>query len=174
MMTFLVSFKIIYIDTGIEEGDIILDINGIATNSLSSLMGIIAQFNPGSIVKVRVKHNDRIKFYNVTLKNKNGATVAIKSGDTFYNEFLGAKLQQVLVDELNELGIANGLKILDIKGGILSNNNINKGFVITEINGIRVNSQQNLAMSISKSQINIIRLKGIYPNGVKVSYEFMY
>jgi len=161
-------------DAGIKEGDIILDINGITTNSLSSLLGIIAQFNPGTIVKVKINRNKKVKIYNVTLKNKNGTTIAIKSGDAFYNKFLGAKLQQVSVDELNELGIANGLKIIDIEGGVLSNNSINKGFIITEINGIRVNSEQNLAISLGKSQMKIIRLVGIYPNGVKVSYEFMY
>ena len=161
-------------DAGIEEGDIILNVNNIKTNSLSSLLGIIAQYNPGTEVKVKINRNNKIFDYDVILKNKNGTTVILKSDDVFFNEFLGAKLQQVSVDELNELGIANGLRIIDIDGGILSNNSINKGFIITEINGIRVNSQQNLSMAINKYKSNIIRLKGTYPNGAKVSYEFLY
>jgi len=161
-------------DAGIKNGDIILSVNGIATNSLSSLLGIIAQYNPGTTVDVEINRNDKIHNYDIVLKNKNGTTIALVVGDTFFNEFLGAQLQQVSVDELNELGIANGLKVLAINGGILSNNSINRGFIITEINGISVNSQQNLSMAIGKYKGNTISLKGIYPNGVKVSYEFMY
>jgi len=161
-------------DAGIEEGDIILNVNNIETNSLSALLGIIAQFNPGTKVKVKVNRNNKILNYNVTLKNKNGNTMVLKSGDTFFNDFLGVRLQQVSVDELNKLGITNGLKIIDIHDGLLSINNISKGFIITEINGIRVNSQQNLSMALNKYQDNTMRLAGMYPNGVKVSYEFMY
>ena len=161
-------------DAGILEGDIIMDVNGIPTNSLSSLLGIIAQFSPGTVVKVNINRNNKNISYNVTLKNNRGTTAAIKSGDTFFNGFLGAELQQASVDELNELSIANGLKIISINGGILSNKSINKGFIITEINGIRVNSQQNLKMAINKYKTNVIQLRGVYPNGVKVSFEFMY
>ena len=161
-------------DAGLQEEDIILSINNIPTNSLSSLLGLIAQFNPGTVVDVKVNRDNQIINYDVTLKNKNGTTLVVKSGDSFYNELLGAKLQQVSVEELRDLEIANGLKILNIGDGILSNSGINEGFIITEINGSRVNSQDNLSSSLGKSQRNIIRLKGLYPNGVKVSYEFMF
>ncbi len=161
-------------DAGIQEGDIVLSINNIPTNSLSSLLGLIAQYNPGTGVDVKINRDNRIINYDVTLKNKNGTTLVVKSGDSFYNELLGAKLQQVSVEELRDLKIANGLKILNIEDGILSNSGINEGFIITEINGTRVNSQENLSSALGKSQRNIIRLKGLYPNGVRVSYEFMF
>ncbi len=161
-------------DAGIEEGDIILEVNGIETNSLSSLLGIIAQYNPGTSVKVKIFHDDDIINYNVILKNKNGTTLVINSGETFFNQFLGAEFQQVSVDELSQMNISNGLKIVNVDGGIFGSNGIIKGFVIVEINGIRVNSQQNLSMALSKSESRTIRLKGVYPNGAKVSYEIMF
>jgi len=161
-------------EAGIKQGDIILDVNGIATNSLSSLLGVIAQYNPGTVVIVGVARNNKKTNYNVTLKNKNGTTIVIKAGDSFNNELLGALLKQVSAEELNALSIANGIKIISIEDGILSNSGISEGFIITEINGIRVNSQHNLDLALSKSHRRTIRLKGVYPNGVRVSYEFMY
>lgn len=160
-------------DAGIEVGDIILSINDKKTNSLSSLLGLIAQYNPGTVVDVKLKRGTDIMNLGVTLKNKNGTLVAIKSGDSFYNELLGADLQQLTRDELSSLNISNGLKINDIGNGILNRSGINEGFIITEINGVTVNSENNLETALSNSRRNIIRLKGIYPNGVRVSYEFM-
>ena len=160
-------------DAGIIKGDVILSINDIKTNSLSSLLGLIAQFNPGTTVVTKINRDNKIITLDVILKNKNGTTLIVKSGDSFYNDILGAELQSVSIDELKNLKISNGLRIININSGILNKSGINDGFIITEINGLRVNSQENLSMALNKSHRNIIRLKGLYPNGVRVSYEFM-
>jgi serine protease Do len=160
-------------DAGITEGDIILSINNTKTNSLSSLLGLIAQYNPGSVVDVEINRDNKLIELDVTLKNKNGNTLTIKLTDSFYNELLGADLQQASQEDLNMLEISNGLKINKLNNGILKKSGINKGFIITEINGERVNSQDNLLSALNNSRRNIIRLKGLYPNGVRVSYEFM-
>ncbi len=161
-------------DAGIKKGDIIMDVNGIATNSLSSLLGIVAQYNPGTVVNVKINRDNNLSDYDVILKNRSGNTAVVKSGDEFTNDMLGIELQQATVDELNELGIANGLRIIKIHDGMLSNSGIQEGFIITDINGIKVNSEQNLKTALSKSERRVIRLKGVYPNGVKVAYEFMF
>ncbi len=160
-------------DAGIVEGDVILSINGTPTNSLSSLLGLIAQFNPGTTVVAQINRDNQIITLDVVLKNKNGTTMIIKSGDSFYNKLLGATLQRVPLEELTNLEIVNGLRIIEIGDGILNQSGINKGFIITEINGDSVDSQENLSSALQKSHRNIIHLKGIYSNGVRVSYEFM-
>lgn len=160
-------------DAGIAQGDIILSVNGKKTNSLSSLLGLIGQYNPGTVVSVKVNRDNQILDFKVTLKNKNGTTLAIKSSDSFHNELLGADLQQITTEEQNMLNIPNGLRVNNIANGILDKSGINDGFIITEINGVKVNSQDNLQSALSNTKRNIIRLKGVYPNGARVSYEFM-
>jgi len=160
-------------DAGIVEGDVILSINGTPTNSLSSLLGLIAQFNPGTTVVAQINRDNQIITLDVVLKNKNGTTRIVKSGDSFYNNLLGAKLERISIEELTSLKIANGLRIIEIDDGILNQSGIADGFIITEINGDSVDSQENLSSALQKSRRNIIHLKGIYPNGVRVSYEFM-
>jgi len=65
------------------------------------------------------------------------------------------------------------LKIINIDDGILRRGGISEGFIITDINGVQVNSAITLKRAIQSGKGNYVRLRGVYPNGTKVSYEFM-
>lgn len=158
---------------GIREGDIILAIDNAEINSVSELMGSVAQHNPGEVIKVDINRGNETFVYNVTLKNRNNNTEPVKSSDAFYDDLLGASLQKATSEEMNRLGISSGLKIVDIEDGILSRGGLSSGFIITEINGERVNSQNSLNQALQMSRRNSVNLKGIYPNGTRVSYEFL-
>ena len=160
-------------EAGMQEGDVILSINGYETNSLSTLMGTIAQHSPGEIVNIEVIRNNKLLNYDVTLKNQNNTTALVKAEDSFFNEMLGASLQKVKDQELNAMGIISGLKIINIDDGILRRGGISEGFIITDINGVQVNSAITLKRAIQSGKGNYVRLRGVYPNGTKVSYEFM-
>ncbi len=160
-------------DAGIREGDIILAIDDTKINSVSELMGNVAQHNPGDIVRVKINRENEYKTYDVTLKNQNQTTALVKSTDAFYNDILGASLQKASNNDMSKLGINSGLKIVDIEDGILRRGGISQGFIITEVNGVRVNSENSLRQAISSSGSNTVSLRGMYPNGTRVSYEFM-
>lgn len=160
-------------EAGIEEGDVILSIDGNETNTLSALMGNVAQHSPGEVVHVEVNRKNKILDFDVTLKNQNNTTALIKGEDSFFNEKLGASLQKINNQEINDLDIDGGLKIINIKDGILLRGGISKGFIITEINGLKVDSKNSLEHAMQSGKNNYVKLKGIYPNGTRVSYEFM-
>jgi Do/DeqQ family serine protease len=160
-------------DAGIQEGDVIVAIDEMPINSVSELMGTIAQHNPGEVVTVNVNRDNRLKSYKVTLKNQENNTGIIKTADSFYNDLLGATLQKANGDDKSKLGISNGLKVVDIDNGILRRGGISKGFIITEINGVKVDSETSLAGAINGSDNRSVSLRGMYPNGTRVSYEFM-
>lgn len=160
-------------DAGIKEGDIIRMIDETNINSLSELMGTVSQYSPGEQVKVHVLRDNKSLVFNVTLKNQNGTTAIVKTQDAFYNELLGASFQKIDKSELNDLSIKHGLRITNIEDGILQRGGITQGFIITEINEQAVYSKQSLQDAISQTRRHTIRLKGLFPNGVRVSYEFM-
>jgi len=160
-------------DAGIEKGDIIVSINGTTTNTFSELVGNIGQFRPGDIVIISVNREGEYFDYNITLKNQNNTTGIVKSGESFFNEDLSVSLQKISEKESNDLSISGGLRITEIKGGILQRGGISEGFVITEVNELEVNSQVSLEDALQQSRSHRVRLVGIYPNGMKVSYEFM-
>ena len=86
---------------------------------------------------------------------------------------LGASLIKVSSDEKAKLGINNGLKVTDVQGGILQRGGISEGFIITEINNEDISSKKSLESALDDKSSGVIRLKGVYLNGVRISYEFM-
>lgn len=160
-------------EAGIEEGDVIIAINNNPINSVSELMGSVAQHNPGEVVKVDINRDNEFHTYNVTLKNQNNNTLLVKSEDAFYEDILGATLQKATVEELAALNTNKGLKVIKIDDGILKRGGISKGFIITEVNGVGINSKNSLEGALHRTQHNTVSLRGIYPNGTIVSYEFM-
>jgi Do/DeqQ family serine protease len=160
-------------EAGILEGDVILNVNEIPINTVSELMGTIGQHNPGEIVKVDVIRDNKLLSYKVTLKNEEGTVAVIKAGETFYNEILGASLKKISQEEKNKLGIDNGLKVSDVQGGILKRGGISEGFIITEINDEDIYSEESLEDALNNKNSGVIRLNGLYLNGVRISYEFM-
>ena len=160
-------------EAGIEEGDVIVAIDGTPINSVSELMGNIAQHSPGDVIKVAVNRDDEVKTFNVLLKNQNNTTALVKPENAFYNELLGASLQKAPQEDLDKLGISNGVKVVKIDDGILLRGGITNGFIISEINGKKVQSENSLNDAIRSTRNNLVRIKGVYPNGTRVSFEFM-
>lgn len=160
-------------EAGLTKGDVIIFIDNIKIHSLSELMGTIGQHSPGEVVSIDVNRDNDIQSFSVTLKNQNGTTALVKAGDSFTNDLLGASLQAVSQDEMRKLNISNGLKVLDVNDGILKRGGITRGFVITELNGQKINSNNSLTEALQRTRKNIVQLRGMYPNGVRISYEFM-
>lgn len=160
-------------DAGIEDGDIIVAINGTITNTFSELVGNIGQYRPGDKVTVTVNRNGDLIDYDVILRNQDNTTSIVKAEETFFNKNLSVSLQKVSKLSLDNMHINSGLRITEIKPGVLQRGGISEGFIITEVNGKAVNSKNDLEDALSESNNNRVRLIGIYPNGMKVSYEFM-
>lgn len=160
-------------DAGIQEGDVILSVNEVTTNSLSELMGTIAQHSPGEIVKVKVNRNNKFYLFDVTLKSQEGNTTLTRSEDTYFNNQLGVSMQKASKTELDRLGIDSGMKVTKVDEGILKRGGIKQGFIITEINGKAINSSNSIDTALQSTGRKTIQLKGIYPSGVRVAYEFM-
>lgn len=160
-------------EAGIEDGDIIIAVNGTITNTFSELVGNIGQYRPGDKVKVTINRKGDIYDYEVILRNQDNTTSIVKAEETFFNKNLSVSLQKVSKLRQDNMHINSGLRITEIKPGVLQRGGISKGFIITEVNGKAVSSKDDLESALNKSNNNRVRLIGVYPNGMKVSYEFM-
>ncbi len=156
---------------GIREGDVITKVNGIDVNTLSQLLEVVGQFRPGDRVAVEVRRDGKALRYNVELRNEDGTISVVKKEEKFFVESLGATLQKISDEDKRIYMIPNGLKVAGVEDGILRNGGIRKGFIIVRVNDRDVSSKDNLESAINSS-LNSIKIQGVYPNGMRVTYEF--
>ncbi len=159
-------------ESGIESGDVITVVDGTGVNSLSQLLEVVGQHRPGDQVDVEVLRKNKRKSFSVTLKNQDGTTEVKKREEVFFNDQLGVSLERVNSSDMNKLGIGNGLRVTNIQDGVLKRGGISKGFVITYVNGQKISSKGDLEDALANKRGKTIQVQGVYPNGMKISFEF--
>ncbi len=154
-------------EAGIRKGDIITHIDGIAVNDAGTLRERIARHSPNDQVKISVKRADKVKLFEVTLRNKAGKTELLTKEDIDVSETLGGKFVDAGEKLCRELDIRGGVQVAGIKAdGLLARARVKEGFVITHINNRSVYSVADLKKLTGKIQ----SIDGIYPNGRAASY----
>ena len=119
-------------EAGIQVGDIIKSIDGIKISKFSDLKGYLNTKRPNDIVEVKLIRNDDFKTFKVQL-NKNERI-------SFY---LIGILKNLNEEEVKKRKIDNGVKIYQFNDSYKSYWNeygINENDIITKINGIDINS----------------------------------
>jgi len=159
-------------DAGMEAGDVITSVDGTNVNSLSQLLEVVGQHRPGDQVNVEILRKNKARNYDVMLKNQDGNTQVTKREEVFFNETLGVSLERVNSTDKSKLGISDGLRVTNIQEGVLQRGGISKGFIITYINGQKINDKAELEDALENKRGNTIQVQGMYPNGMKISFEF--
>ncbi|MCX7954755.1 MAG: Do family serine endopeptidase [Bacteroidales bacterium] len=156
-------------EAGIKPGDIIVKINDVEIRDIPQLQEQIGQFEPGQSVKVEVLREGKVLKFDVILKNyKNNTTPSISK----YSNVLGAKLKTIEPSDVKNLKIKEGVQVVEIKPGLLQSIGIQKGFIITSINGTPVKKAEEVELLLNKIKGNVT-IEGIYPNGMYAYYSFI-
>ncbi len=156
-------------DAGIEVGDIILKINDIPVNSPAELQEQVGRYSPGDKITVLIKRKEKMKQFDVILRNLQGDTKVVKQGN--YDTILGAKIVELDESEKARLGIKYGVKVAELQTGRLKSEGVREGFIITQVNNKPIYSVAELN-KIIKSIKGGVYIEGIYPNGVVAYYAF--
>lgn len=158
---------------GVEVGDIILSINDLAVDTYSQLVGVIGQYRPGDVVKVKLSRGGDRFDKNVTLMNLHGNIDVLNNDDSFYNEALGIVLQPISPALQSKLGVNYGLKIVEVKDGIMKKKGISDDFVILTVNNVKVTSEKDLNKAINSGRNGKVRIEGTDTDGKWLTtYEF--
>jgi Do/DeqQ family serine protease len=156
-------------EAGIKKGDVIISVNGNEITNSSELQEQIGRYRPNQEVTVTVIRDKKKKQFDAVLRNMQGGTKIVKP--SFVSQKLGAKFKNATDEEKEELGISNGVKIIEILPGKLSREGVQEGFIITKVNNQKITSVEQLEEIIEKIEGGVY-IEGIYPDGVVAYYAF--
>ncbi len=159
-------------EIGLQSGDVIVGINDAEIHTFPELQEQLNKFRPGDQISVTYIRDNKKYTKSATLRNSQGSTAITKKGD--FSE-IGCAFMKIGEDTKRNLGISNGVKVTGLKGGAFRDAGIKDGFIITEINGNRVNSSDDVEMiynQIMKSgeSDKVMFITGLYPTGKKYYY----
>ncbi len=157
---------------GLKRGDVILAINGQEINSRSGFDETISYYSPGD--KIKVAFNSDGKFYqkDLVLTNREGTT-EILVREIFTSNFLGANLETVSKVERNLINIHSGVKVTDIKDGLMRRLRIKEGYIITAINNYPISSPETLSDILTKAKGKVV-IEFVNSEGRKGYYSYYF
>jgi Do/DeqQ family serine protease len=160
-------------ESGMKEGDIIVKVGDIQVNNVPQLQEQISKYRPGDKVNVMVWRDRKLQNLVVTLRNRDGKAeledFTAKAEATVGS--LGAEFVAPSDSEKSALRLTGGAKIKNLGAGKLKSAGIQNGFIITKVDGERVNTPEELT-SLLKAKSGGVLIEGVYPNGTKAYYGF--
>ena len=167
-----VSERSAALEAGLESGDVIVAINGVATHTVAILQEQIARYRPGDKVKIEYFRGKDKKEADATLKNSDGNTEVTKASNI---DMLGATLKEASDELKNKLRIRGGVEVAKVKEGQFKKAGIRDGFVILDINGERIMNVKNVeavfqSLMRGETRDKVMFIKGLYPNGRAAYY----
>lgn len=160
-------------ELGLQSGDVITAINSTPVKNRAELVEQLNKFRPGEKISITYYRDDKQHTATATLRNNQGGTEITKPGDF---SSLGAAFMKLSSEKKEELGIRNGVQVKGIQKGAFRDAGVKDGFIITEINGTPVNSQDDVEYiynSIMKDEDadKVMMLSGLNPDtGKKIYY----
>ncbi|MEM9849139.1 MAG: Do family serine endopeptidase [Bacteroidota bacterium] len=148
---------------GIKKGDVIISVNDVKTKTVPELQEQVGRFRPGDAINIEYIRRGKRAMTEVQLKNR--SLIPSRTNQSVTSDLLkdlGLELRTLLPKEKEQLEVEHGVKVLSIyKGSKIESTNMDIGFVILEVNGMRVESVEDVLVAIERSQEEV-ELKGVY------------
>ncbi len=157
---------------GLDEGDVMVKVNGEIVDSSTRIEELLANSYPGDRMSVRVRRGDKELTKTVELTNIEGTTTLIKR-DIYMSEALGVEFEVVPKVERDLMGIESGIKVAKIHRGAFSQLDIPEGFIITHINGTVLSDSKELSTILDKIRGRVI-IEGVSKGGRRVYYPYYF
>jgi serine protease Do len=157
---------------GLQKNDVILKVNDYDINSKGSFDEHLSYFSPGDRIKVVYKRNNKLHDGSLTLTNREGTTEILKR-ETFKSESLGADMEAISKVEKDKLGISQGVRIVNVRNGLIRRLSLKEGFIITSINKVSVGTPEEVVEILEKIRGRVI-IEGITSTGQRGYYSYYF
>ncbi|WP_231426787.1 MULTISPECIES: trypsin-like peptidase domain-containing protein [Pedobacter] len=159
---------------GIKKGDIIKKVDGVVINDSPDLQEKIGRLNPGDKVKLGVLRDGSLKDITVTLKGESsiGLTANNTAAKSVEVSKLGATFAPATQAQKTKFGINGGVVVTSVvTGKAFDNIGVEKGLIITKVNGQAVNSVADVQKALPQGRNNMISISGVSEQG---TYNFSF
>ena len=154
-------------EVGIRKGDVITEIDSVKIVAPTTLTEQISKHRPNDKISLVVKRGDKVKHFEVVLRNKAGKAELLAKNSVDVIEVLGGTFVNIDERTAKRFDIKGGVQVQSVKsGGLLAKARVREGFIITHINDRAVGSITELMALTDKIQ----SIDGVYPNGKSASY----
>jgi Do/DeqQ family serine protease len=151
---------------GIQKGDIITKLNGVAVVTGAEMVGQIATYSPGDKVTVTYKRDGKENTVSIVLRNNTGTTTVVKTSAL---DKLGATLENLNKKDATTLEVKGGVVVKSVtENGLMDKSRIQEGFIILKANGQEVKSVDEFQKILEKAS-GTVKLEGVFPG-----YEGVY
>ncbi len=160
-------------EAGIQQGDVILSVDGVTTLRNSVLLEQLGRHRPGDKVSIKVDRDGTERDFTVELKNSAGNTDVVRPEEKpEMVSALGARFEDLSQEQLRELQIEGGVVVSALDNGLLTEQTrVRPGFVLTKVDGRRVETVEQLERTL-KSGKGTIALEGVYPDDPSRTYKY--
>jgi serine protease Do len=158
--------------SGIRKGDIITKVQDQPMIGKSSFEEHMSYYRPGDKIKIIYMRNGTEKETSLVLTNQDGET-SLNVNRSVTSEKLGADFAPVSKVELQRYKISNGVKVNNIRNGLINSMNIEDGFIFTKYNGKACTDASSLIKDLEAAN-GRIQIEGIGVDGGSRIYNFYY
>ncbi|ARS42374.1 serine protease [Sphingobacteriaceae bacterium GW460-11-11-14-LB5] len=159
---------------GIKSGDVIKKVDGVVINDSPDLQERVGRLNPGDKVKLTVLRDGALKDYSVTLKGEASVGLTAKNATSKGAEVskLGATFAPATQAQKSKYGINSGVVVTSVTTGkAFDNIGVEKGLIITKVNGQPVNSVADVQKALPLGRNNMVSISGVGEQG---SYNYSF
>ncbi|MBK9763872.1 MAG: trypsin-like peptidase domain-containing protein [Flavobacteriales bacterium] len=156
-------------NAGMMAGDVIVKVGNIEVNNVTQLQEQVGKFRPGNKVPITAVRKGIEQVFNMTLRGKEGTTVARVEPRISTSGMLGAEFELPSAQELKALNLTNGVKVTSVNGGKFRSTGIREGFIIISIDQVPVKDPAQLEQMLAKKRGGVL-VEGVYANGKRAYY----
>jgi len=157
---------------GLLKNDVILKLDEKIINSRSDFDEYLAYKSPGDKIKITYKRENTIKESYTILTNEEGKTDIVKR-ELYSSSTLGADFSTIPKVEKDKMGLSNGVRIVNIRNGLINRLGLQEGFIITSINRTPMNEPHEVSSILENIRGQVI-IEGIANNGSRAIYQYYF
>ncbi len=152
-------------DAGLKINDVVVSVNEVETAGTPEFMETVGQFRPGDKLQLGYIRDGKLRSAQVILGNNRNTAIAtnitpVEPEDDVSQE-LGFTVRDLNSAEKSRLK-SNGILVEKIfRGGKIDGTNMEEDYIITEINGEKVDSKTKLLEALATAK-GMVVLKGFY------------